>query len=223
MATELVIGVLELQGAFAEHSSMLLRCACPPKYSVKVVGIRNEEDLGEEMDGIVLPGGESTVQGKLLVDLGMMDKMRRMIVGDMVPVFGTCAGAILLSNTIMNNNNKEASIGGLDVAIARNAYGRQIDSHETRAMFAGEELRVVQIRAPMMVETGENVRILASVTSGNSDSDSDSVRAVLVSEKNILAATFHPELTKDCRVHEHFLKMVIKHKEGVADYSCDRE
>lgn len=193
---------------------MLLRCMLPPSFSVKVVGIRSAEDLMQPLDGLVLPGGESTVQGKLLVDLGMMDMVRKLILTDKLPVFGTCAGAILLSNTIVDNETrKQATIGGLNVRIARNAYGRQIDSHETYAEFDGKKLRVVQIRAPMFVETGDTVGILASV---GVDEDR---RAVLVEEKNILAATFHPELTKDCRVHQHFLEMVMKRKKEDNDYS----
>lgn len=195
---KLTIGVLELQGDFAEHTSMLRRCGAG-----KVVGVRLPQHLNQ-IDALVIPGGESTVISKLLVDLNMMPHVQR-LARDGLPMFGTCAGCILLSSTI-RQRPQQPSIAAMDISVDRNAYGSQIHSFETNlkatsAPFAkGAPLRVVQIRAPAIVQVGDHVQVLAS----HNDTP------ILVRQGSMLACTFHPELTEDTRVHHLFLQMVAQ-------------
>lgn len=189
-----IIGVLELQGAFAEHTSMLYRAG-----ATRVVGVREASHL-DGIDALVLPGGESTVQSKLLCSLSLMDRVRSLAETGL-PMFGTCAGAILLAQKLTKGDMDR--IGVLDVEIARNAYGAQQQSFEANArveksIFGTQPLRIVQIRAPAITAIGKDVQILAQRAGS----------PVLVRQGHILAATFHPELTDDSRVHRYFLAMV---------------
>lgn len=191
------IGVLELQGDFAEHTAMLRGTGC-----VKVRGVRLLEHL-EGLDGLVLPGGESTVISKLLVELGMMERVKE-LARQGLPIFGTCAGCILLAKEI-EQRPEQPRIGVLDVSVDRNFYGSQI--HSSQAMItrvhgslAGQPLRVVLIRAPGIVKIGAKVEVLAV----HND------MPILVRQGSLLAATFHPELTKDARVHRLFLDIVTE-------------
>lgn len=182
------IGVLALQGAFIEHSKMIERLG------ETAIEIRQKKDLGG-LDGIILPGGESTVQGKLLRELDMFDSLKEMITGK-VPVMGTCAGMILLAKE--NENNEKPHLGTLPVRVRRNAYGRQLGSFETIGeMGSLTDLPMVFIRAPYITKVSDEVTILSKVD-GN---------IVAVEYQNQLAMSFHPELTCDTRVHEYFLKM----------------
>lgn len=201
---DLCIGVLELQGDFAEHTSMLRRCGAG-----KVVGIRQAEDL-QGIDALVIPGGESTVISKLLVEQDMMNKVKTMA-KEGLPMFGTCAGCIMLAGDILQRP-EQPRIGALDVSVDRNAYGTQIDSFETavtssyKTFADGPPLRVVHIRAPAITNIGNGVDVLAS----HND------RPILVRQGYLLACTFHPELTSDLRVHHLFLEMVLEKKQGMA-------
>lgn len=200
---EPIVGVLELQGAFAEHSSMLKRCG-----GCRVQGVREPGDV-DSIDALVLPGGESTTQAKLLSELGLLDRVRQRVDSGM-PVFGTCAGAILLSRNV-RPKPKHAAFEALDAHIDRNAYGAQINSFETAAqgdmsIFGVKPLPVVHIRAPAFASVGKSVSVLATMPSG-AGADKEPV-PVLVRQNNILAATFHPELTHDIRVHQYFVNMV---------------
>lgn len=199
--THLTVGVLELQGDFAEHTAMLRRCGVG-----NVIGVREKHHL-HHIDALVIPGGESTVISKLLVDLHLMQPIQRLVRETGLPVFGTCAGCILLSAQI-KQRNEQPRIGALDVVVDRNAYGSQIHSFEVdvrsdRFPFAdAPPLRAVLIRAPAIVRVGERVDVLASYKDN----------PVLVRQGNVLACTFHPELTEDTRVHQLFLEMVAQHK-----------
>lgn len=200
---DLCIGVLELQGDFAEHTDMLRRCGAG-----KVVGIRLAQDL-HDLDALVIPGGESTVISKLLVEQDMMDKVKA-LARDGLPMFGTCAGCIMLASDIQQRP-EQPRIGALNVTVDRNAYGSQIDSFETmvkssyKAFVDGPPLRVVHIRAPAIVKMGDDVDILAK----HHD------RPILVRQGGLLACTFHPELTNDARVHQLFLEMVLERKQSL--------
>lgn len=194
-SNEVVIGVLELQGAFAEHTSMLHRVG-----ATKVVGVRLPEHL-ENIDGLVLPGGESTTQSKLLVDLNMLPRVIQLANAGL-PILGTCAGAILLARDIVQRP-EQPRIGALNISIDRNAYGTQINSFEADVIakdpaFSAKPMHIVQIRAPAIVDVGKGVKVLAK----------HGKTAVLVRQANILAATFHPELTNDTRLHEYFFHIV---------------
>lgn len=188
-----VVGVLALQGAFREHALMLAGLGA------KIREVRQPKDL-DGLEAMVLPGGESTTIGKLLMELDMLDRLSG-LVNEGMPVFGTCAGLILLSKEI--ENSQQPRLGLLDVHCRRNAYGRQVDSFEVDLSIPvlGEQpFPAVFIRAPVILETGADVEILARRPEDN--------QPVAVRQGSILAMSFHPELAKDTRAHEYFLKMI---------------
>ncbi|MBI5835368.1 MAG: pyridoxal 5'-phosphate synthase glutaminase subunit PdxT [Armatimonadetes bacterium] len=180
----MVIGVLGLQGDFQEHLETLARLG------VEGRNVRTPEQVSA-CDALILPGGESTTIGKLMLRFGVDQAIRDLHAAGK-PIFGTCAGAILLSTTVVEGNVH--NLGLLDATICRNAYGRQTDSFETDLdipVLGDEPLRAVFIRAPRFEALGDHVEVLASVDG----------EPVLVRQGNVLAATFHPELTTDGRVH----------------------
>lgn len=184
------VGVLALQGAFIEHESRIAELGATP------FEIRTRTDLESPFDGLILPGGESTVQGKLLHELELFDPLRRMI-GAGLPVFGTCAGLILLARRIQDD--PLVHFGSLDVVVERNAYGRQLGSFQAEGPFAGgASIPMSFIRAPAIREVGSGVDVLAS----------ENGIPVAVRQGNILATAFHPELDPDTTVHSYFLSMV---------------
>ena len=184
------IGVFALQGAFIEHEHAL------HKLGAEVVEIRRLAHFSEQFDGLVLPGGESTVQGKLLREEGLFAPLKSAVEGGM-PVLATCAGLILLANKI--EGGEAPHLQTLNVTVRRNAYGRQLGSFTANAEVKGiGEYPAVFIRAPYVAEAGEGVDVL-SVVGG---------KTVAVRQGNMLALAFHPELTGDLRVHEYFLKIV---------------
>ena len=188
------IGILALQGAFREHAQALERLGAKP------VEIRQRKHLAG-LDALILPGGESTTMGKLLVELDMLAPIRSGI-SDGMPVFGTCAGLILLCSRIENSD--QPRLGGLDATVRRNAFGRQVDSFETPIIITGldpEPFPAVFIRAPVLLEVDKHVQILATVLQDGQE------RPVAVRQNNLLGASFHPELTQDLRIHRYFLKM----------------
>ena len=194
------IGILALQGAFAEHEQVL------KALGVETVQIRNRQDweAHADLDGLILPGGESTVMGKLLHDLDLFDLIKAKIEKDL-PVFGTCAGLILLAKTIVGDQTKH--LASMDISVARNAYGRQLGSFVTNADFKGiGEIPMVFIRGPIIETIGPEVEILAQVNGA----------IVAAKEKHMLVTSFHPELTGDTRVHTYFLEMISQSKKRKA-------
>ncbi len=186
------IGVLAVQGAFIEHRHIL------EKLDVESLELRQLSDLNEEMDGIIIPGGESTVMGKLLNDLGMMEPLKAKIESGF-PVFGTCAGMILLAKDIVNPTEKQVNLGTMDISVRRNAYGRQLGSFHAVTEFAGmQEIPMTFIRAPYIEETAPDVEVLAQVDG----------HVIAARQDNQLVTAFHPELTEDTRIHEYFLKYI---------------
>ncbi len=186
------IGVLAVQGAFIEHRYIL------EKLDVESLELRQLSDLNEEMDGIIIPGGESTVMGKLLNDLGMMEPLKAKIESGF-PVFGTCAGMILLAKDIVNPTEKQVNLGTMDISVRRNAYGRQLGSFHAVTEFAGmQEIPMTFIRAPYIEETAPDVEVLAQVDG----------HVIAARQDNQLVTAFHPELTEDTRIHEYFLKYI---------------
>lgn len=191
------IGILALQGAFREHGKMLARLGAKPRE------IRQCKDLAG-ISALVIPGGESTTIGKLLVELELLAPLKNAIEAGM-PVFGTCAGLILLSRDIEGSD--QPRLGILDTKVRRNAFGRQVDSFEAGLIVSGldpEPFPAVFIRAPVILQTGANVQPLAQIMEDGEE------RPVAVRQDNILAASFHPELTDDTRMHKYFLKMCAK-------------
>lgn len=182
------IGVLALQGAFIEHENMLRKCGA------EVFEIRQKNDIMQTFDGIILPGGESTVMGKLLSELSLLEPIRNMILEGM-PVMGTCAGLILLAERISDDN--KTYIGTMGITAKRNAYGRQLDSFETSGEFKGVgKIPMTFIRAPY-IESVSGAEILAEKDG----------RIIAAKQGRQLAIAFHPELTGSDTVHKYFLKM----------------
>ena len=183
------IGVLCLQGAFIEHINIL------NKLGVETFEIRQKKDIEQSFDGIVLPGGESTTMGKLLRELDIYDILSEAIKKG-VPVFGTCAGLLLLAKEIDNDDRRH--LATLNIVAKRNAYGRQLGSFNTIEKFNGKDIPMTFIRAPYVDSVGENVKILSVVDN----------KIVAVREGNQLATAFHPELTDCYDVHKYFIQMV---------------
>lgn len=184
------IAVLAVQGAFAEHEQML------EKLETEYVELRQKADLDREFDGLILPGGESTVQVKLLKELGMYDTLKEKIEGGL-PVFGTCAGLILLAEQLSNADN--VGFGTLPVIVRRNAYGRQLGSFISREEVKGVgEVPMVFIRAPYIEEAAPEAEVIAT-TGGN---------IVGVRCRNQIGISFHPEVTEDLSMHRYFIDMV---------------
>jgi pyridoxal 5'-phosphate synthase pdxT subunit len=183
------IGVLAIQGDYEAHKARL------EQLGVEVTLVRKPEQL-DAIDGIVIPGGESSTFLNFLAERGFLDKLRDFV--STKPTFGTCAGAILLAKHVENPPQKSLDV--MDICIRRNAYGRQIDSsiREAHSKLGQKPLEMVFIRAPKIVGMGKGVEVLATA-------DGD---PVLVRQGKILAATFHPELSDDTRVHQEFIKMV---------------
>lgn len=204
------IGVLAVQGAFIEHEQILA------KLGVETVEIRQKSDLvppagsDHPFDGLILPGGESTVQGKLLRELELFEPLKKLI-EEGLPVFGTCAGLILLAESL--SNDKNVYFGSLPVTVKRNAYGRQLGSFFAEQPFRGVAPRIVDgggtevpvvpmtfIRAPVIERVNDGVEILAEAKGG----------IVAARFKNQLGITFHPELNEDTRIHQYFVNMVLE-------------
>lgn len=192
------IGVLALQGAFREHRKMLERL------NVHVQEVRLPEHF-MGIDGLIIPGGESTTMGKLMVDFGLREPIRRLAEANK-PIWGTCAGTILLANTIETQVNQswvlsdQPRLDLIDITVRRNAFGRQIDSFEAplEVMGLDRPFPAVFIRAPIIARVGPGVQVLSTVHED----------VVLVRQGNILCSSFHPELGQDPRVHEMFLSWV---------------
>lgn len=186
------LGILALQGAFIEHVNIL------QSMGVETVVARLPSDL-EDIDGLIIPGGESTTISRLMRDFGL-----RQVVCDLakkgVPIWGICAGLVLLGRDVANSDIE--TLGILDIGARRNAFGRQIDSFETELEIpelGQEPFHAVFIRGPIIEQMGHGVKVLAKLSDG---------KPVAVRQKMVLVCAFHPELTMDVRFHEYFLKMV---------------
>jgi 5'-phosphate synthase pdxT subunit len=193
-----LVGVLALQGDFREHESML------QSLGVATRRVRTVEDL-EGIDALVIPGGESTTMSNLALRWGLMEPLRELVRGGL-PAFGSCAGMIMLADRIEGGRPDQETIGGLDVTVLRNAFGRQVDSFEADLdipVLGERPVHAVFIRAPWVEQAGESVEVLGRVSSGPAAG-----RIVAVRQGHLLATSFHPELTGDTRVHEYFVEMV---------------
>lgn len=193
MSSSVTIGVLSVQGGVAEHLRMI------ESLGAAAVQVRRAEHL-EGLDGIILPGGESTTMSRLLRLGGLLEPLRAAIAGGL-PAFGTCAGLIMLAKEVLDTRDDAVSLEVLDVSVRRNAFGRQVDSFETHLPFRGiqEPVDAVFIRAPQVERVGEDVEVLCTVEDGT---------VVGVRQGHVLGTSFHPELTADTSVHAYFLQMV---------------
>jgi len=196
-----LIGVLALQGDVREHLAAL------EAQGARSVPVRRPEELAA-VDGLVLPGGESTTMVKLAARFGLLEPLRA-AVRTGLPVYGSCAGMILLADRILDAPADQETVGGLDATVRRNAFGRQVDSFESDIELHGIEggpMHAVFIRAPWVEEAGEAVEVLGRVVGGPADG-----RIVAVRQGNLVATSFHPELTGDRRVHALFVEIVRRH------------
>ena len=192
------IGVLALQGDVREHLAALERTGATAR------PVRRAEEL-DDLDGIVLPGGESTTMDKLARAFGVRDPLRAALRAGL-PAYGSCAGMILLADRVLDGPPDQETLGGIDMTVRRNAFGRQVASFEGDVEVdgvAGGPMHGVFIRAPWVEEVGDGVQVLARVTEGEAAG-----RIVAVRQGSLLATSFHPEMTGDGRVHELFVRIV---------------
>ncbi len=188
------VGVLALQGDFREHLLVL------GELGADAMPVRRESEL-DEVAGLVIPGGESSVMDKLSRLFGLAEPLKARIASGM-PVYGTCAGLIMLADTLVDGIEGQQSLGGLDIAVRRNAFGNQNDSFETELAIpelGDPPMHAVVIRAPVVETVGERATVLASLSDG---------RVVAVEQGALLGTSFHPEITDDYRFHERFLERV---------------
>jgi 5'-phosphate synthase pdxT subunit len=193
---DLTIGVLALQGDVREHRAMLESCG------VATIGVRRPAELAQ-IDGLVIPGGESTTMYKLARHFDLFEPLQAAIAGGL-PAFGTCAGMIMLADNIEGGIAGQETLGGLDVVVRRNAFGRQVDSFEAVVDFAPSWSEpfvypATFIRAPYVEKVGDGVEVVATVSD----------RIVAVRQGRLLATSFHPEITGDTRIHELFVELVL--------------
>lgn len=188
------VGVLALQGAFAAH------CDCLASIGVQSVEVRTSEQLNS-VGALLMPGGESSTMSQLLESSGLFDPIATRI-ADGMPVFGTCAGMILLASEILDGRSDQRSFSAIDISVRRNAFGRQVDSFEATINSSVGDFHGVFIRAPRIERVGDGVEVLGSIND----------EPVLVRQGNVLAASFHPELSNDARVHEYFVSITANRK-----------
>jgi 5'-phosphate synthase pdxT subunit len=196
-----LVGVLALQGDVREHAAMLERAGA------RVLPVRRARELSE-VDGLVLPGGESTTMSRLLESFDLLEPLTERIEAGM-PAFGSCAGMILLAKQALDGRPDQRQLGGLDIVVRRNAFGRQVDSFEEDLEFSGIDgpLHAVFIRAPWVEKVGDDVEVLARVPETPA-AGAAAGRIVAVRQGQVLATAFHPELTGDERVHRLFVELV---------------
>ena len=187
------IGVLALQGSVNEHIDMLKKCRVEP------ILVKLPRDL-EDINGLIIPGGESTTLGKLMKEYGLNKTIKRRYEEGM-PIYGTCAGAILLAKEIIGS--KQPNLGLMDISVRRNDYGRQIDSFEAELNIFDKPFRGIFIRAPVINSFHNGCKIIAEFENN----------PILVEQGNLLVSTFHPELTDDLRIHKYFVEMVDKSRD----------
>lgn len=197
--TKLLVGVLALQGDVREHRYAL------EAVGVDVVEVKTREALAK-VHGLVIPGGESTTMSKLCVAFDLLEPLREAVRGGL-PAYGSCAGMIMLADQILDGRTDQETIGGLDIVVRRNAFGRQVDSFEAdlhAPRIAGNDvMRAVFIRAPWVESVGAGVDVLARVEAGP-----HAGTIVAVQQGAVMATSFHPEITADHRVHEYFVSLV---------------
>jgi 5'-phosphate synthase pdxT subunit len=198
---DLTIGVFALQGDVREHLAALAEC------DVIARPVRRPAEL-DDVDAFVIPGGESTTMSKLAVAFDLFEPINTRI-KDGMPVYGSCAGMIMLAADVLDGRPDQRTFGGIDMTVRRNAFGRQVDSFESEVDFDGIEggpLHAVFIRAPWVEKVGGDVEVLA--TAAVAGPGGETARIVAVRQRHVLATSFHPEITGDLRVHRYFVDMV---------------
>jgi len=194
------VGVLAIQGDVREHINHLTALGA------QGVLVRSVSEL-DDLQGLIIPGGESTTMSILAKKNNLFDRLRDL--ATQIPMYGSCAGLIMLANKILDGRPDQETIGGLDIVAARNAFGRQVDSFEidlNMPQLGDEPFKGVFIRAPLVVSAGQSVEILAQIPKETFADDQD--RIVAVRQGNLIATSFHPEIVPDLRIHQYFLEMV---------------
>jgi 5'-phosphate synthase pdxT subunit len=186
------VGVLALQGDFREHLAVAIECGH------EAVSVRTLDELNT-IDCLILPGGESTTIINLAKSFGLIDPIRERITSGL-PVYGSCAGMILLADRVVGGVEGQVTFGGLDITVRRNAFGRQVDSFESDLSFNGESLHAIFIRAPWVEDLGPEVEVLSTAAD----------HPVAIRQGSLLATSFHPELTANHAVHRFFFETVCK-------------
>jgi pyridoxal 5'-phosphate synthase pdxT subunit len=202
---DVTIGVLALQGDVREHLRALEACGA------RAVRVRRPGEL-DDVDALVIPGGESTTISKLAVEFGLADPIRKRL-GEGMPAYGSCAGMIMLASEVLDGRPDQQSFAGIEMTVRRNAFGRQVDSFEAPVRIDGVEGRpfhAVFIRAPWVERVGPGVEVLGTVAEGPAAG-----RIVAVRQGQLLATAFHPELTGDLRVHRLFVELVRSRKAAI--------
>ena len=193
----MIIGVLALQGDFREHIQAVQACGH------EALEVRRVSEL-DRCDAMILPGGESTTISLMAKNYGLIDPLKKRISAGM-PTYGSCAGMILLADRIVDGVEGQETFGGIDMTVRRNAFGRQVDSFESKLDFAGHQLSAVFIRAPWVEQLGGSVEVISTVITPSGEK-----HPVAVRENHLLATSFHPELTHDLAVHRYFFDEVCK-------------
>jgi 5'-phosphate synthase pdxT subunit len=191
----MIIGVLGIQGNLEEHEAALVRAMSSLSTEMEIIRVKSKEDL-DLTDALLISGGESTTIWKLLREYGLFSELKKYE----KPIFGTCAGLILLAKDGTDKDSKKTGqefLGKIDATVNRNAFGRQVDSFSTQLKFDGKEIEAVFIRAPSIEKVGKGVEVLSKYKG----------KIVAARQDNVLVIAFHPELTDDTTVHEYFLKM----------------
>jgi 5'-phosphate synthase pdxT subunit len=199
MVKSLSIGVIGIQGAVSEHIISMNETLKKKDIVGKVIVIKDKKELNT-LDGLLLPGGESTTIAKMLDKTGFYDELLKAINDENLPIMGTCAGCVLLASNISNNNENVKILSAMNMKVKRNAFGRQKESFETNLKIKGfsEPYNAVFIRAPIIEKVWGGCKILSKINN----------KIVMARQKNQLAISFHPELTNDLRIHEYFLDMI---------------
>lgn len=199
MVKDFKIGIIGIQGAISEHIISMKKTLKKNKINGNVFIIKNKNDLNK-IDALLLPGGESTTISKILNKSGIFNDLFSKIKEDNIPVMGTCAGCVLLSSDISNNGDKIKLLSVMDMKVKRNAFGRQKESFETNVKIKGfsKPYNAIFIRAPLIERVWGNCEILSKIDD----------KIIMAKQNNLIAISFHPELTDDLRIHEYFLNMI---------------
>ncbi|MEM0492652.1 MAG: pyridoxal 5'-phosphate synthase glutaminase subunit PdxT [Candidatus Thermoplasmatota archaeon] len=198
----LTIGVLSVQGAISEHVQIMRKVIDDSSIHGDVIQIREKEDV-DKIDSLIIPGGESTAISRMMLKLGIYERIIERVNDDSLPIMGTCAGCILLAKSITNNSGEVKSLNLMDMEVDRNAFGRQKESFESDIIFDDfkKPYHAVFIRAPVIKRVWGKCNILSTI---------DKKIIVAARQDNLLALAFHPELTRDTRIHQYFLDMISK-------------
>ncbi len=199
MVTPISIGVIGIQGAVSEHIAMMKQVCIDTHVQANIYAIREEEEL-KALQGIILPGGESTTISRFLLKHGLADAIRKRVTDGSLAIMGTCAGCVLLAKHIVDDKGDVHPLRVLDIDVRRNAFGRQRESFEQNVLIKGwnEPFPAVFIRAPLITRIHGSCQMLSQIGS----------HIIMVEQENIIAVSFHPELTSDTRIHQYFLSHV---------------